>query len=193
MITLADMPIAFVILCWVIFVIVWIAAAPRVKKVAAAQDVNWNLRFALIAIALILLMNGVPAISALAGVRLLPKRPEIGLLADALALIGLLVMLWARAIIGKNWSGEVVLRKDHELAMTGPYAYVRHPIYSGLLLLMLATAMAFGVVSGFVVFVTFFAVLLYKSRIEERFMAGHFPETYTAYMKKTKALVPFVF
>ena len=58
---------------------------------------------------------------------------------------------------------------------------------------MLATAMAFGVVSGFVVFVTFFAVLLYKSRIEERFMAGHFPETYTAYMKKTKALVPFVF
>lgn len=183
----------FIAYCWLIFWVFWLVASFSAKKTAKVQSKNWSLRFAVLSLGLYFIMKEAPLLSAYADVRLWPSGRQVDLLADALALSGLVVMVWARLTIGRNWSAEVVLKEDHQLAMTGPYAYVRHPIYTGLLMLMLATAIDYGAVSGFVIFAAFAAVFIYKSRIEERFMAEHFPDAYPAYMKKVKALIPFIF
>lgn len=183
----------FIAICWLIFWFYWLVTSFSVKKTAKVQSKNWSLRFAVIALGLYFVMKDAPVISAYANARLWPSWRQFGILADIVALAGLAVMIWARITIGRNWSGEVVLKEDHQLAVTGPYAYVRHPIYTGLLMLMLATAIEYGVLSGFVIFAAFAAVFVYKSRIEERFMTEHFPEKYPAYMKRTKALIPFIF
>lgn len=183
----------FIALCWFIFWISWLVSSFAVKRTAEVQSKNWGLRFVLLSFGLFVLMTYVPGISSVAAMRLWPSGSEVGLLADAIALTGLVILIWARLAIGRNWSGEVVLKEDHQLVTSGPYALMRHPIYTGLLLLMLATAVDYGVAGGFVYVAAFTAVFIYKSRIEERFMTGHFPEAYPAYMKKVKALIPFIF
>jgi len=183
----------FIALCWLIFWAFWLVSSFSAKKTAKAHSRSWSIRFALIALGLYFVMKDVPVVAAVAGLRLWPDERQVGLLADAVALAGLAVLIWARLTIGRDWSAQVVFKEDHQLAMTGPYAYVRHPIYTGLLLLMLATALDYGILSGFAVFAVFAAVFFYKSRIEERFMTEHFPEKYPAYMKRTKAFIPWIF
>jgi protein-S-isoprenylcysteine O-methyltransferase Ste14 len=104
----------------------------------------------------------------------------------------LILALWARRTIGANWSGIVTLKRDHELVTGGPYRYVRHPIYSGILAMFLATALAVGRAGGFMGFVLCFASFWIKLRQEEALMMRHFPERYPAYRARVKALVPFV-
>src|SRR5438552_12237316 len=89
-----------------------------------------------------------------------------GLVGDALALAGLALMLWARVTLGRNWSGGVVLKEDHELIQRGPYAYVRHPIYSGVFLLMLGFAVLKGRISTFGVVLMVIVLLLFKASQE---------------------------
>ena len=59
---------------------------------------------------------------------------------------GLAFAVWARVHLGRNWSGSVTVKEGHELIRTGPYAYVRHPIYTGLITAVLGTAIASGTV-----------------------------------------------
>jgi protein-S-isoprenylcysteine O-methyltransferase Ste14 len=102
---------------------------------------------------------------------------------------GLGYAVWARRHLGRNWSAAVVVKEDHALVRTGPYRRVRHPIYSGMLLAFLGTAIAIGEWRGLVGFVLAFASFLLKSRMEEARMAETFPE-YTEYRRHTAALIP---
>jgi protein-S-isoprenylcysteine O-methyltransferase Ste14 len=86
----------------------------------------------------------------------------------------------------------VTLKNDHSLVRTGPYKYVRHPIYSGILLALFGTAAIIGEWPSVIAFGLAVATLVYKSRIEERLMREKFPE-YEEYRRETAALVPFVF
>ena len=106
---------------------------------------------------------------------------------------GLLFAVWAREHLGSNWSSEVTIKQDHELITTGPYAVVRHPIYTGILAGFLGTAIALSQVRGFVVFVLIFLILWLKLRMEEQLMHTQFGETYATYAHQTAALVPHVF
>jgi protein-S-isoprenylcysteine O-methyltransferase Ste14 len=117
----------------------------------------------------------------------------IDVIADGLAITGLAVLLWARVTLGSNWSGSVVFKENHELVTRGPYAFVRHPIYTGLLTMVLGDVIFSGVVGGIVWFVILFMLLWLKSRAEESLMTRHFPAEYPAYRGRVKALVPFVF
>jgi protein-S-isoprenylcysteine O-methyltransferase Ste14 len=113
-------------------------------------------------------------------------------LGAAVTIAGLLFAVWARVHLGRNWSRSVTIKQDHELITTGPYAVVRHPIYTGILTGFLGTAIALSQVRGFLVFVLIFLVFLVKFRMEEKWMRAQFGETYATYAHHTAALVPYL-
>jgi protein-S-isoprenylcysteine O-methyltransferase Ste14 len=109
----------------------------------------------------------------------------------ALLAAGLAFSVWARVRLGRNWSGTVTVKEGHELIRTGPYRYVRHPIYTGLLAAVLGTAITSGTVRAALGLVLIVAALCFKLRREERFMSETFPEEYPRYRTEVPALVPF--
>jgi protein-S-isoprenylcysteine O-methyltransferase Ste14 len=106
--------------------------------------------------------------------------------------VGLLISVWARLHLGKNWSGTITIKKGHELVTSGPYAFVRHPIYSGLLLGFLGTALAIGDWRAVLAFALAAGALWRKLRVEERWMRQQFGDAYERYSRRVAALVPFV-
>jgi protein-S-isoprenylcysteine O-methyltransferase Ste14 len=100
--------------------------------------------------------------------------------------------VWARVFLGANWSATVTIKQDHEIIRNGPYALVRHPIYSGFLLGMLGTAIAIGEVRGLIAWGLAFLGWWLKLQTEERFLLEQFGTQYLKYRKETKALIPFV-
>src|SRR5271170_2143749 len=114
-------------------------------------------------------------------------------LGAAVTVGGLLFAVWAREHLGRNWSSPVTIKQDHELITTGPYAVLRHPIYTGILGGFLGVAIALSEVRGFVVFVLIFLVFWVKLRMEEEWMRSQFGETYATYVRRTAALVPYLF
>ncbi len=91
-----------------------------------------------------------------------------------------------------NWSGVVTVKADHELITTGPYTIVRHPIYTGLLLGFVGSAIARGEWRGVVAVVLVLASLWRKLLLEERWMREQFGEAYETYRRRVRALIPFV-
>jgi protein-S-isoprenylcysteine O-methyltransferase Ste14 len=106
---------------------------------------------------------------------------------------GLLFAVWARLHLGNNWSNAVTIKEGHELITSGPYALVRHPIYTGILAGFLGTAIALSQVRGVIGFVLIFVVLWAKLRLEEEWMRSQFGETYATYAHRTAGLVPYLF
>jgi protein-S-isoprenylcysteine O-methyltransferase Ste14 len=111
----------------------------------------------------------------------------------AVMVAGLLFAVWAREHLGTNWSRSVTIKQDHELITSGPFAVVRHPIYTGILTGFLGSAIALSEVRGFIAFVLIFLALSLKLRMEEQWMRSQFGETYAAYAHQTAALVPYLF
>jgi protein-S-isoprenylcysteine O-methyltransferase Ste14 len=111
---------------------------------------------------------------------------------DVLCVLGLVLALWARVTLGSNWSASVTFKKGHELIRTGPYALVRHPIYTAVLLMIIATMIFIGRIEGVILVAVATAGFWIKLRAEERLMTTHFPTEYPAYKTRTKALIPFV-
>ena len=111
----------------------------------------------------------------------------------AVTVVGLLFAVWARHYLGGNWSSAVTIKQGHELITTGPYALVRHPIYTGVLTGFLGTAIALSQVRGVIGFVLMLVVLWLKLRMEEEWMRSQFGETYAMYSHQTAALVPYLF
>jgi protein-S-isoprenylcysteine O-methyltransferase Ste14 len=107
---------------------------------------------------------------------------------------GIAIAMWARHILGTNWSGIVTVKQGHTLIRIGPYRYVRHPIYSGIILGAAGTFLAvLPTVQGVISLVFILVGLRVKSRLEERLLTGEFPEEYPRYCREVKALVPFVY
>jgi protein-S-isoprenylcysteine O-methyltransferase Ste14 len=93
-------------------------------------------------------------------------------------------------VLGRNWSATVQLKKEHELIVVGPYRWARHPIYTGMLLAMLGTAVAIGEWRGLLAIALVFAGLWFKLRHEEAWMRERFGASYVNYMRRVKALIP---
>jgi protein-S-isoprenylcysteine O-methyltransferase Ste14 len=110
-----------------------------------------------------------------------------------LTLAGILFAWWARIYLGRLWSGAITRKEDHHIVDSGPYAFVRHPIYTGLIGATLATAAAQATVTGLVGFAFIAAGLWLKARTEERFLSselGH--DAYAGYQRRVPMLVPFL-
>ena len=109
-----------------------------------------------------------------------------------LTFVGAALAIWARYILGGNWSASVTVKRDHTLICNGPYAMVRHPIYTGLLLAALGAAIAFADLKGFLAPPLLAFAWRRKSLVEEEFMRSEFGPAYTDYATRVKALIPFV-
>ena len=113
-------------------------------------------------------------------------------LGAVLTAAGLLFTVWARRHIGRNWSAIVTIKEGHEFIASGPYAIVRHPIYTGLLLAFTGSALALGESRGVLAVAIVAWSLWRKLRLEERWMQQHFGEAYQEYCRRVAALLPFV-
>ncbi len=109
------------------------------------------------------------------------------------AATGVYFAIWARVALGTNWSGKVMVQKEHSLVMAGPYSLVRHPIYFGGLLAILGSCLVLGQVFGFICLIFFVFGLAVKSRQEEAVLQKQFPNQYLSYSRTVKMLIPYVY
>jgi protein-S-isoprenylcysteine O-methyltransferase Ste14 len=110
----------------------------------------------------------------------------------ALTAAGIGFSVWARVHLGQYWSGNVTLKEGHRLIRSGPYAMVRHPIYTGLLLAFLGTAVALDEVRGYLAFLIAVEANVRKFKLEERWLTEEFGEEYSRYRREVKSIVPGV-
>jgi protein-S-isoprenylcysteine O-methyltransferase Ste14 len=191
-----SMTIQFVRLCWLILALFWIISAFSVK--AVKERPSRGSRLAAICLLLIgcLFLVGIssfrPAWIRL-NTRFFPDTLALRLMSDVTVLTGLIIALWARTVLGGNWSASVAFKENHELIERGPYRFVRHPIYTGVLLMILGTAIISGRPWPFLALIICFLVYWQRLRQEEALLTKHFPETYPGYKSRTKALIPFLF
>jgi protein-S-isoprenylcysteine O-methyltransferase Ste14 len=177
---------------WIVAGIVWMVGALGTKRTARAQSSGSRLiDISLAALAFALLFNDRFAIGLLAR-RFVPYSLVIAYAGLALTLTGIGFAIWARVFLGRNWSAIVTIKQDHQMVRNGPYALVRHPIYSGFLLALLGSALVLGEVRGLVAVGLAFLAWWFKSRLEEKFMEQQFGEEYAVYKRRVKALIPFV-
>lgn len=118
--------------------------------------------------------------------------PKLGWAGVTLAGAGMVFMVWARTVIGTNWSGRVTIKKAHQLVESGPYRLVRHPIYTGLLAAYLFTGLTWGDWRGLVAPAIAMLALWRKMRLEETFLQAQFGPAYETYRRRTRALIPYV-
>jgi protein-S-isoprenylcysteine O-methyltransferase Ste14 len=184
---------------WAAFVVYWLILAQFNKKASRSTPWSsvWAVRVAIVVGVLVILWfrrRGAGGVPASIGRSLWLHHPGVGVqwTGVGLCLAGFALAFWARAHLGRNWGMPMSLRQDHELVTSGPYAYVRHPIYSGIMLAMIGSALAVGLF-WLALFVLYFAYFLFSARAEERMMLAQFPQAYPAYRRRTKMLIPFVF
>ncbi len=180
-------------LLWLAFIAFWIVMARGGKTVAAREDT---------------LFAGV-ALRAAGDRRRAARRarPSVPFplrplrarqsgtvtLGAALTAAGVAFAVWARLRLAGNWSSDVTLKRDHELIVDGPYALVRHPIYTGVLLALFGTALAIGEWRAPLAVVIAGVAWWRKLTIEEVVMRRQFGDVYDRYAARTRALIPFVF
>ena len=183
-------PVLAVIVLWAGFALSWIAAmpwsSPVEKRVGISREITY--RIVLIAGGLIFL---IPAHGYEGPLRLwyLPYRtvwPTVGLIAAGIAF-----SWWARIWLGALWSGQVTKKADHRVIDTGPYRVVRHPIYTGILIAIYATAALKGTVLALAGALLITIGLWMKARLEERFLREELGPGYDAYRKRVPMLMPF--
>jgi len=181
-------PFAVLWLAWLGY---WIAAARHVKATRRREPIATRIVHV--------------ALMALVGLLLAVRRQPFHWLSERfiapamaaywtgliLVTAGLAFAVWARICLGRNWSGLVTVKREHELIRTGPYRFVRHPIYTGLLLAMLGMVIAIGEWRALLAFALMAVAFLFKLKVEERFMSESFPDEYARYRAEVPALIPF--
>jgi protein-S-isoprenylcysteine O-methyltransferase Ste14 len=185
--------IAALLFLWIIFILFWRVMSMFVKqpveRAPLPERMSYNIPL-FFGFAFLLMSFGSWAWHPLTA-DLLPHTRLAGFLGFFITAAGVGVAVWSRIALGANWSHSIVLLERHRLVTHGPYAYMRHPIYTGLLLMFLGTAAAIGTVGGAVGFVFLFISCWVKLLSEERLMLKRFPEAYLQYSRKVKRLIPF--
>jgi protein-S-isoprenylcysteine O-methyltransferase Ste14 len=176
---------------WWGWALYWMLSAIRNKATERRESLASRLAHLLpLAVGAALLAWPQPRWSTLA-LRLWPPSPAAYWIAVALLSAGLAFAIWARVHLGGNWSGTVTVKQGHELIRSGPYRYVRHPIYTGLIAALLGTAIASGTVHAVIGLAIIVVAFVRKLRTEEDFMRATFPGEYERYRNEVPALIPF--
>lgn len=174
---------------WAFWLLAWVATAGGMKpRTRGDSRLAWVARQLPYGAGLALLAWHAPRGPWSA--RLIPTGDEIAPSLFALNVCGLGFTLWARNVLGRNWSNVVVLREGHELVTDGPYALVRHPIYAGLLLAAGAWTLADGSAMALAGLILVAGSLAVQIRDEERLMRAAFGPVYDRYRETVPALLP---
>ena len=183
-----GMLLSVVLLC--LFSVYWSIAAKDSKPTKSAES-KWSrgLHLFLVNGAVLLLILPVPSLTR----RFLPANHfvvAVGLLIEAAFI---LLAVWARRHLGSNWSGEVRIAAEHQLVRSGPYRFIRHPIYTAVLGMYCGVAIVSGEIHAPIAVVIVALAYYRKIRLEERAMAATFGADHEAYQRDTWSLVPFLF
>jgi protein-S-isoprenylcysteine O-methyltransferase Ste14 len=168
---------------WLAFWIYWLASASTSKESVAS---GWRTRLTGVSAVGVFVIAGV-----LRGGSLAVHSLILGGIGALLFACGIALAVWARLNLGSNWGMPTSQRVDPELVTSGPYRFVRHPIYSGLLTAMLGTALVNNLL-GLVVVAVLVAYFYYCGIVEERNLTATFPKAYPEYRSRTKMLIPFL-
>lgn len=175
---------------WLALGLYWIAVAMRVKRTKARESLLVDfLRRSFFSLVLFLDFAPLGRIGWL-GLRFVPEQREIGAAGVALTAVGVTLAAWARHVLGQNWSGAVMLKEGHEFISRGPYARIRHPIYTGVDLAVLGTGLAVGEWRGVLAFVLAAAMLYQKARTEEAWLTRAFGVAFEAHRARTGMFLP---
>lgn len=177
-------------ICWGLFAVVWLAGAiyNAVRGPATQRRSGANLPYVLASVAIVWV-----------ALRLLPPSAWHWSTVEAswVRALGLVILiaataftLWARGVLGVMWSSVAVLKDEHALRTTGPYGITRHPIYTGLLGMLLGTALLSGLGPWAALFVLAALLFQWKIYTEERLLAQIFPGDYEKYRKQVPQLIP---
>jgi protein-S-isoprenylcysteine O-methyltransferase len=178
--------------CWIVFLIVWLLAAIFTKRTVYRERRAQRLRYTIpILIGCYLLFRGY-RLPYPFNFHIIPQVNAILVAAAILCISGLGFCFWARAVLGGNWSGTVTLKENHELILRGPYRLVRHPIYTGLLAMVIATVIQQGYIAGIIGLILVFVSFWIKLNDEEELMRKQFPDQYAAYRERVKRIIPFI-
>jgi protein-S-isoprenylcysteine O-methyltransferase Ste14 len=177
---------------WLSWVVYWWVAARDVKSTAQRESLPSRLSHIVPLAIAVLLYSRQRVRTPLLAEHFLPSTEWSFWIGVLLTAGGLLFTVWARLHLGRNWSGSVTIKEGHELVTSGPYALVRHPIYTGLLLALLGSTLALGDLRAVLAFALAAGALWHKLRIEERWMRQQFGDAYQAYSRRVAALIPFV-
>ncbi len=175
---------------WAGFLLVWMLWAIRTKPTERRESVGSRLSYSLLVFAGFYLLFAHRLWLSWLYWPILPPAPWVTGLGVGVTAAGLLFAVWARLHLGGNWSGTVTMKVGHELIRSGPYRWVRHPIYSGLFLAVLGTALERRQVRGIIALALIYAGFLRKIRREEQFMNTLFGPDYREYKRATGALLP---
>lgn len=179
-------------LSWLLVIGYWAWSARNAKP--AERRESWSTQLVAywlpLAAAFVLLGPGEWFGHGLLREQFVPHSAPVNALALATCIAGAAIAIWSRYLLGSNWSGVVELKAGHELVEAGPYRFVRHPIYSGLLLLFLGNALHVGDWRGLLAVAIVFASFWRKLRLEEAWLGERFGPAWQAYAQRTRALVP---
>jgi len=174
---------------WVAFFAYWGIASRNQARTASAESERSTLTHRiLLNVSLIVTIAPIPGLRA----RFLPDAPAFVALGLAIQLACIALAVWARRHLGSNWSAEVRIAVDHQLIRTGPYRWLRHPIYTAMLGMYVGTAIATGEVHALVGLALVSVAYWRKVEIEERTLAGRFGTNWEAYRQTTWGVVPFI-
>jgi len=170
-------------IAWVIFWVYWFASAFGVKEgTASRRRIPLN---GLSALAVLLVLR------VFRGGSLAVHSPVLEAIGAVVFACGLALAIWARVHLGQNWGMPMTRKAEPELVTSGPYRFVRHPIYSGLLLGLLGTALVINLI-GLILVAVLGGYFYYSAAVEEGNLLATFPTAYPAYRATTKMLIPFV-
>jgi len=168
---------------WLVFWIYWLASAATSKESVPG---GWRSRLTGVSAVGVFLIAGVLRSSSLAVHSLI-----LAVTGTVLFACGIALAIWARLHLGRNWGMPMTQRAEPELVTSGPYRFVRHPIYSGLLTAMLGTTLINNLL-GLIVVAVLAGYFCYCGTVEERNLAAAFPTAYPEYRSRTKMLIPFL-
>jgi protein-S-isoprenylcysteine O-methyltransferase Ste14 len=121
-----------------------------------------------------------------------PHTDLVGIIGLIFCVAGVVIAIWSRYLLGKNWSASVQKKENHELISTGTYRFVRHPIYTGILLIFLGNAIIVGDYRGLIAVAVILISFWFKLIKEEKWLLEIFGDKYLEYKKETKALIPWL-
>jgi protein-S-isoprenylcysteine O-methyltransferase Ste14 len=180
-----------ILACWLTFMGYWMISAPKGKPTVERQDwPSFMVHRAPLALGGLLLWF--PTSLHSLSPALTPQTGLARAFGTVICVFGLLGAIWSRRTLAGNWSSLVTFKEGHQLVQTGPYRFVRHPIYTCILLMCLGSAIAAGRISSWHGFLLLCAGFWIKLKQEESLMLRHFPDEYPAYQTRVKALVPFL-
>ena len=175
---------------WAAWFAIWLIWALQSKRTQESEGVASLFSYAIPVWVSILLIAFPRSLGPLGRTEILPPGTPLAITAIAITVLGFALTLWARYILGSNWSSTVTIKVDHQLIRTGPYRHVRHPIYTGLIIAMIGTIIALdewrGVPAVFFLWLGF----TIKRLKEEQFMHQTFGDRYTDYARTAGAIFP---